>query len=255
MKFFALIISIILLSFNTHAADVKAQLDLSASQNVFKEGELLSGSLKIWPLENADLEEFKHLQNKQLTSSLQILGIDSVELSANNAEVVEAKLLLVVKKSPDYNSAINYHGTVIPIIAPDVKVAEGQIPKDYIILDQSLISSKALLLILAALLVASIALAIWKKEALMNLVKKFKSDPRAELIKKYRQLFESANSREDFEQLYASRRQWYELLNIKAQAYDEFFSVINEHQYKKDWSDKELNEVKKIFDIIRGSFK
>ena len=122
-------------------------------------------------------------------------------------------------------------------------------------MNQGLFSSNILVVGIGLIVLLLIGVMVWKKEKLLKLLSKYKTDPVAEKIKKYNKIFSEAITRESFEEIYADKLNWFPLVKVKAPAYQEYFKVMEQHQYKKQWTAEELDEVKNCFDIIRGSFK
>lgn len=252
MKFFTILFFSFFLISVTVRAEIKAELGLSSSSQVYKEGDLVEGTLKIWPVENADLEQFKKLENTGLGSSLLIAEVESAGVSPNNADVVELKLLFIVRPQKEASSSINYNGQSVVVNLPQVQVQEIKKEKDFIVLDQGAFNSPFIFILISAGVLALILLAVWQRKRIVGL---FSKDPKAMMIKKFDRLFQEAQLRSDFEKVYALKKEWLPLLKIKGLAHEEFFKIMEEHQYKKEWGEKEISEVRKSFDFIRGSFK
>lgn len=251
----ALIISI-MFSFTVYSADIQADLTLISPPEILKEGDLLEGVLKIWPIENIELDQFQQLENMVIGDALVVTQIESAIVSPNNADVAEIKLQFIVKKMASVNSSFNYKGQPVTINVPLLKLAPSEkMQEDYIILDQGLLNSQVLKLVLLSCAMLILVLAVVKRARIVIFLKKLKSDPVAIATKKYNSIFMKAESRADFEEIYALRKEWLKLVKVQAQAYTEFFKIMEQHQYKRDWLNGELSEVKSSFEIIRGSFK
>lgn len=256
MKSILLILILGLLSLTASAADLKGEFSLGQITSV-KEGDIVEGVLKVWPIENFDAGEFNKLQNSLLFSSLQLVQVISVEPSANNADVVVLKGNYVVHASK-YLTALqfNYKGQIISIEPPQIKVIPlEKKSEDYFILDQSLSLSHYQVYILFGLLLSICVVLFVKRKKILAFIKGLKKDPKAEAIKYFNEKFQKASTREDYEEIYAKKNEWLPLLKDQPSAYKEYFSIMNTHQYKPQWGPVELNEVKAIFEIIRGSFK
>lgn len=257
MKFFILLIFYFIFIETAFSVEPIAEVVLVSPPAVLKEGDIVEGSMKVWPLENADVNEFKKIENTTLANALYISEVSNVETSPNNADVVEVKLLFIVKRSTELEPQVfNYRGRSIPIKLPDLNLAPAE--KDspgYFVMDQGLIYShwgKILTGILALILMTLI---IFKRNAIKNILNKFKHDPIEEAKKQFKIIFANASKREDFETIYIRRQEWLGLNSELARLYEEFFKVLHKHQYKKDWNPEDLNEVKESFEAIRRSFK
>lgn len=257
-KHFFLIFPVVLLIFSLSAfAEMKGDFSVNSSSATVKEGDLLEGTLKIWPVENPDPADFTNLLNTKLFNALQLIQILSVEPSANNADVLEVKGLFVVHPAKYLTSYdLKYKNETVAIEAPALKIAPLETKaQDFFVLDQSLNLSHYQMYIFAGILLVLFIIALVKRNQLIKWVRGLKKDPKAEAIRLFKDKFQKASSREDFEEIYARKEEWLPLLSARTSAYDEFFNVMNQHQYKPSWGSEELKDVKNIFDIIRGSFK
>lgn len=257
MKTLSLVIFCLLFSLQVFCAETVAQLSLTSPGDVLKEGDIVEGLIKIWPLENADLEEFKKLEDKSLGNSLYVSQIESVSTSANNADVVEAKVLFIVKRNKENSlSQIDYKGTPIPLEMPKINLAaEDKEPTEYFIMNQKVDYLNIGLIVISGLIALAVLLFALKRKSLQKMINNFRSDPVTIAKKKYDALFVKAVKREDFEEIYAAKNEWLSLIQVQAPAYREFFAIMDQHQYKRFWTTEDLREVQSSFDVIRRSFK
>lgn len=228
------------------------------SQNIgqLKEGDIIEATIRVWPIENADLSQFKKLEKGTLFNAFYLAQITSLAPSPNNADVVELKGLFIVKSTkvePIY--ALKYNESLIELRSGDVKVTPlGDKSQDFYILDQSLDSSKLWMILTGAGIVLLI-LGFVKRQKIKEFLINLKPDQAKKDRKRYDELFRVASKREDFERLYSEKNKWLALLSDKAPAHLEFLKTLNQYQFKKDWNNEELNEVRASFDIIRRSFE
>ena len=254
---FILVIVLIVSCCRVWAIEPRAQLNILTEETTLKEGDIVEGVLKIWPLENVDFGEFTKLQNSIMANSYYVSEIEKSSLSENNADVVEIKMLLIVKPVKEaIAKSIAYKGHAIEIQAPEIKIASfGSLSKDYFIVDQS-VSKSHLVLVLVGIVILFLLLIVFIFRSKIKIyLNKFQKDPKAQLLTKYREMFLDAKLRQDYELIYMKRMEWLTLLPIQTAACNDFFSTMEKHQYKKEWSVEELNEVEAFFDYLRGSFK
>lgn len=238
------------------AAEIQSDFHIVDADQVVKEGDIVEGVLKLWPVENADFDELKKLQDKVLFNTFYLTEIQSLKTSENNADVVEMKAWFIVKANDKLaDQPLNYKGRTIFIPAPKVKIEKASESDDYYVMNQSTSYAVASKIIFIIAFIVLLLFAIIKRENIKTWLKKFKNDPKSIAERKFKELFQKASSREEFERIYALRKEWLELIEEKAPAYQEFFKVMNQHQYKKSWGSEELSDVQSCFDIIRGSFK
>ncbi len=257
MKILSALLLCLLVSLSAVAAELQAEFNFNSDVTKIKEGDLVEGTLKVWPIENVDPGEFKKLENTTLFNSLAVIQVHSVEPSANNADVTEVKALFLAKAAKEQSlSQINYKGQFVTVQAPGFKVEPlGNKSQDFYVEDQALSYSNAQKIILAILLVVIVLGAIWKREKIKEFIGRFSKNPVKLGRRKYNQIFSKAAKREDYEEIYAQRKEWLAFIEVKAPAYNEFFKIMNQHQYKRSWGKEELSDVQASFDIIRGSFK
>jgi hypothetical protein len=246
-----------LFSLNIFGAEIQAELQLISAPATLKEGDLIESVLNVWPIENADLDEFKPLESMIFANALNVIKVESIGISANNADVVEAKMLLIVKRTQENsNSPLKYKDQVIQVQIPPLKIeATNQVAKDYYVMDQGTIRSYLGRTIAGAALIICIVLAALKRKSIKKLFQKFKADPTKATLKKYDELFSKASTRQDLEEIYALRKEWLNLVKVQAPAYRDFFRVMEQHQYKECWTNDEMDEVKSSFEVICRSFK
>jgi hypothetical protein len=230
--------------------EIKSQIRLIPESKEYHEGDIVELDLKIWPIESADLDEFKKIEGTTLYNALEVEQVTSVLNSENNADVVEIKATAIVVSSPDKSEGIvNYKNNKIKIFSPEFKFIPIQAKKeDFYILDQSSVGEKKNIILLISIML--IALAI------IFVVKKIKKpkDPKIEIKNLFQNVFSNANERHEFEIIYSRKSEWMSLIAVETQQYKDFFKTMEIHQYKKHWSSEEFEEVKNSFEPIRRSF-
>jgi len=165
-----LIAMILLLNFSALAEAPRAVITTTPEVSTVKEGDIVEGMIKVWPLESAELDEFKKLENTTLMGMLKIVQVESIEPSVNNSDVIEIKVVMAIvhtKNQSDYS--LFYKGHSILIEPLNFKLASAlNPPKDYFILDQALSTSLMVEIIIAALFVLLLVLTFVKREYLKN---------------------------------------------------------------------------------------
>jgi hypothetical protein len=257
MKIFSFVIVYLLLSANAFSEDLKAELSLVSPSAVLKEGDIVEGILKVWPLESADLNEFDKLESLTLGNSLFVSEVENVEKSANNSDVVEVKLLFVVKRTAENSlQSLTYKEHVVNIQMPSIQIAPSdKDPEDYYVLDQGTIYSNLGKILIGLISILGILIIFFKRNAILKFLSKFQNDPVAEAKKKLDHQFGEALKREDYEKIYAQRNIWLNYIKENTSDFDIFFKKMEEHQYKKTWRLEELEEVRTSFSAISRSFK
>lgn len=256
MKFLYSLIITFLLCLNANAQSINGEFAPSEALTHIKEGDLFEATLRFWPIENADMEQFKKLEKQVLFNSYYLAQITSLASSENNADVVELKGVFIVKSAkvqPAFN--FKYNEVTIQLNAGSLKIEElKNKSKDFFILDQSINASKLWMIILGSIIIL-LVVAIIKRQSLKTFILKLRPDQLKKVRKQYDALFRSADKRSDFEFIYKEKEKWMPLLTIKAPAHIEFLKTLNQHQFKKEWHSEEYADVRASFDIIRRSFE
>ena len=148
-----------------------------------------------------------------------------------------------------------YNDQLIEVKTSELRVEElANKQQDYYILDQSLNSSKLWIVVTFSALLISL-IAFFKRKKLKELFEKLIPNTSRKEKKKYDVLFRKADKREEFELIYQEKDKWLAVLKDKTPAHIEFFRILNQFQYKKEWSNEDYLEGRASFDVIRRSFE
>lgn len=249
MKYLALIF-LFLFALNLSASEIKSSVQLYPNAHEYHEGDLVELDIKIWPIENADLEEFKKIEGTSLFGGLEVSQINTLETSENNADVVIIKATAVVVGQSTGSSIVHYKENAVNLSIPQYKIIPLKTKQDdFYILDQSLGSNTLIIWVLGIATLVGMSIYVFQKK--FKKTKDVNSEPK----KFYQELFSNADARKDFEELYSRKKEWLPLLAAETNAHREFYKLMEMHQYRKEWSPDVTLEIKNSFDIIRGSFE
>jgi hypothetical protein len=147
--------------------------------------------------------------------------------------------------------SISYHDQMVHVRFKEVLI--NQLDKkanEFLIEDQDVDHDYVIVGFIVIILILAIMIYLKREKLKLLLKKKEKVDDKVT----YAKMFLQAKSREDFEKLYLQKEKWIKLLKEVTPAHHDFFKVLNEHQYKKEWSPSIKNEVEDSFEQIRRSF-
>ncbi len=234
------------------SSSLEAEFEIDNKIKTLKEGDVVSATLRVWPIEDVDFAEFKKLQSTNLFDSFYLADVESIAPSINNSDVIELKgSFLVMGKINPSKLSINYHDQLVHVRFKEVLI--NQLDKksnEFLVEDQDVDHNYATVSIIVLVLII-FSLLYFKREKIKQL---FKKKEKVDEKVTFARLFLLAKSREDFETLYLQKEKWIKLLKEVTPAHHDFFKVLNEHQYKKEWSTAIKNEVEESFEQIRRSF-
>lgn len=243
----------LLIMSNAWSSSLEAEFEIDSKIKSLKEGDIVAATLRVWPIEDLDLEEFEKLQSTTMFDSFYLADIESIAPSINNADVIELKASFVVmgKVNPSKLS-INYHDQLVHVRFKEVLINQLENKeKQFLIADQE--TDQNYLLWLSVIILILIVTVLYLKRDKLNFLKKKTKqvDEKAIFIK----LFSQAKTREEYELLYLEKEKWLKLLPEITPAHHQFFKTLNEHQYKKEWNQTIKSEVEESFEQIRRSFQ
>lgn len=253
MKLLATIF-LIIISLNAFSEELQAEFFFNDNVKVLNEGDVVSGTLRVWPIENPKAEEFTKFKNKNLFDGMYVSEIISSQPSENNADVFELKAnFIIVNKLQPEKMVFTYNNTPVHVRYREVLYKAMEKPSnEFFILDQSVDRNLILNILIAIICLGGLFLGFKFRNSIL---KKFTKPKGIDLKTKYTKIFLEAKERQDFERIYLEKDIWTSLIEGITPAHKEFFDVLNSHQYKKSWNKEEQNEVADSFEPIRRSFK
>jgi hypothetical protein len=160
----------------------------------------------------------------------------------------EAGLTLIPLGNFDTQKNLVWKGTQINLSS--LKLGQSNItPKGFVILEESVNKSflENIWLILIIVFTVSVVWGIfWKIKKNKNLLELLKIG-RQKRISLWKEKLELAKERKDFENIFFKRKEWMSLLNVSPNKTEEFFIILNRYQFKRNWNEGELLEVRESF--------
>lgn len=258
MKFLLLSI-LFLFSLNIHAQEVNATLKPYSEETLsIKEGDSFVAKFVVWPISFVEDGTFKtNYDNKKFLDFFHVSEVISEGFSENNSEAYEVQARLILTKffNPQNILIWSFRGLNIPVKVMGLNPIplQGR-AQEFVVLNQEYSEAvesnwKTWLMMLACL---GVIVGFFLRKRFLRLRKIADFEKRKT---EWANKFSQAESRSDYELLYSQRTEWESYIPVKTPEMLEFYNIINEHQYKKDWSDEIRREVSDTFDEIRTILK
>jgi hypothetical protein len=160
----------------------------------------------------------------------------------------EAGLTLIPLGTFDTSKNLVWNGTQINFSS--LKLGQSNItPKGFVILEESVKKSfleNIWLFLVIALIFSLVWGILWKIKKNKNFLELLKIG-RQNKISFWKEKLELAKERKDFENIYFKRKEWMFLLEVAPNKAEEFFIILNRYQFKRNWNEGELLEVRESF--------
>ncbi len=225
-------------------------------------GETFSARIELWPAFSLIHGNGKELLNKSIFDLFYVSKINKVHLNKNNQDVLVLDLLLtslMVYKNLELHP-LRFSGKTFLISLASLGAASDvtiEVPKEMVVLPSGFTrsSSSDLWWLLFLLLTVGVIYNTYRKRKAQRLeLLRIKKEAEQELLdkKKYwSDLFDQADCRLDFEEIYANKEEWEPYILNRSLAIDTFFKTIDEHQYRKEWNALQMKEVEDAFNGLR----
>lgn len=243
-------------SFNLKAVELKGEFILNETINSFKEGDVISAMIRLWPLEEeSSQKQIKELEGRVFFNSLKLLHIDDIRTSENNAEVVEVFGTFVASSAVvNPQGHLRFNDQNIQLTLKNVDVSELKEKSEvYFIEEQSILKNVNYKMFLTPLAVLIVLIFLFKNKIQQYYWKLTKRDLKNK-IARYSKMLSSAKSRADFEEIYRLREDLKQTLTQK-NGFDSFLRSLDKIQFKRDWSESDLASIQSEFSRVKWSFK
>ena len=240
--------------FAVNLGDAKFELQLDR-ERTYKEGDILNATLHIWPVE--DQEKKMNLKVGTFVDEVFYLAeVLSEKRSENNFDVVQVDLLLVLMKVPTDDKLKIKLGDQEYLVDLKIKAEPTQIEQPQLIMYSQESEGFGLgfwmwNFIYIIGIAALFGIYLLTK---MYLRKKRQDQEKAKIQNYWATRFNTVEKRQDFEIVYGRKREWLRLVKLQTPPIVEFFRVMEDVQYKKQWNSDDEEVVKETFENIRGIF-
>jgi len=235
-----------IISLSLFAQGLEAEIEFKDSPKELLVGDPLSATLRIWPLENLNEADKKQILEKDLFRFIKIVEIEKIQTSENNADILEIKFSgVVISEKKNWDQEIFVNGNPVKINSTKLQIKAFNLKGEtYLYADQRLFKNKIIYLVIAILALLMIGWIFYRR-------KRNPSPVTTNDLDQIKKLILEAKNRNDFEKLYQVRNRLIisELLKNEK---DDFFQMVNEKQYKKDWSEIEIQLIRENFEKLKG---
>ena len=203
-------------------------------QRQYFPGDFVSGTLKF---DSKVSGQVSQLKGKKFLDTFYVSEVATKDSS-------EAEITLIPFGPIDSKKPLNWEGIPVNLSALLLGPSSSE-PKSFIILERAFNSSffedfwPWIIMGLALLLLGVLLWKIRKNKMFLKML----AIGREKKIAFWKGIITEASNRSDFEMIYKTRKEWMSLLNLSNPKIDDFFEVLNRHQYKKDWNDGDFSEV------------
>ncbi len=244
---------------NCYAADASMTARLYWGEDVRKTsiipGDVFQTTLQIMnPSESAKTYDYKKLIGQNFADHFYVVNAVDSRQNENNADVWQVQLTLILKHYfPSDAPLIAAYGTVnFPLSLAGAQIENIQETEaEFYIADQkfSRVWSVFPLIALSLLLLAIAILGIWlaKKKYAKKKARLAEKKKRDDWLEKIAQ----ASTRVELESLYSQRECW--LNYVKGENWQEFLSLIDRYQYRREWNNEIEESIKHALKQARST--
>lgn len=251
----------------SYSYELRAKLSLQDTKKLLLfPGDIFSAHMIIWSTKEGDSsfvsdveQEISKLVGNKILKSIYVIDISDVSRNETNVDVLEFNLSLALidnmRRLKSYRWNIGKHRIRVELEGLLFAEKKIQPTKKYIILDQVVKKEANTWWYKLLIFVIAVSVGGYKVNEYLKIKKENKIlKDKLENSNYWKNKFESAQTREQLEEIYRIRKSWREL-KIDNEKVDNFFVCINEKQYKQQWTEYEMYEVKESLKKITESIE
>lgn len=243
------VLFIVFIFINTlQAYETKGIFENLGASNIVKEGDAFPAKLTLWPYDATDEKDFYELEGKDFIDFFLVTRVSKVVRSENNSRAVEVFMTLVLKKFFVMNEfyIFEHRDINIPIEIKNINPERRQLKKtEFYIAEQEFVKPKQSKLIYYLLGIAVVLI-------ITGVIYKVKKPKRKKKVEN-RYKLGVINDRQGFEELYRHRDVLKAEMTERSSEINKLLTQIDNIQYKPEWSNEELNEIKFSYEALIGS--
>ena len=225
---------------------------LSQNNGEYLQGDIFEVEVAIWPVSQDLSLNFKALQTNTIFDCLYVNDVKSAGASENNADVFVATIEVVGVRPCFLDDKLKIdlpHFGIVEIKSDELRVKElKDKAKGFFIADQdSDLVNKWFKIIVILLVVVGLSVVVFVKRDKLLAGLNFKKRQKLKLLKNK---FANDLDRLMLEQIYKEVSTWENFIEDKS-LIQLFSNKMEEHQYKRRWSEQEMQDVGSVFAKIK----
>jgi hypothetical protein len=185
-----------------------------------------------------------------------IAEINNIKFSENNSDVVVINVKAVLTKSYGEKSVFfwMYGDKGIPFRIENLLPEKNELTKEFIVLDQNDgVFNRPIEIIYILLSCGLLVVILYVGRKLY--LKRMSLKAQAQLMSHWNDEFKNVQSRKDMERVYQTRSEWLRIVGGETSPIKDYFHLLNQIQYKKEWTDIDEHKALESFEEIRGIFE
>ncbi len=260
-------IFLITLSFNTRAYDRLQAWIVPKDNNKIQVGvgDVLRVYFILTPASLFKNLVSKDIKDKTFSNIFYVSKVWNIEVSSNNQDALKIEMSVSIRAPFDHKSFqfVKINGKSFSLNVKKIRYSElnavGDVeefislPMKYSLKAES---SKFVYFIIFGFCISMLGIAyilIFRKKT-RKLCKDNDKNNTIDLNEKWNNYFAVVMSRKDYERIYREQDEWIGLVGGQTPPIQDFISIIDRHQYKKNWDNQIKNEISTYFDEIKDIF-
>jgi|GEM_PF-4879167 hypothetical protein len=230
-------------------AEEKLNILLEGPEDVIHVGDVTQLDLTMWPIEKLKNINLQKLEGQTIGESLVVISVKRPSVSQNNEQAVETKIRGVFLQEAELPSEIEIEKEKINLMKRSIAVT-GEVAqiKKLNVFQQADAREMSWGWPILLLICSAVGLRYF-------LVKRNKKNRDLEAFQKeenfWRGKLKAADSRQEYEHLYAAREKWSKKLNPPSRELIGFCQALEKIQYKKEWNEEEEQQIKQTINELR----